>query len=288
MRALIAALLVTVAAAPALASEPDEQERRSAILERMQEAREQRAQQRTERREEQRERAVQRVRPVRSDAAGDRAILRVERPERESRAAPRVLVQSPEQPQPAERRANRIKWIEAPRAGKTDSVAGWRARERRLDGALPAGEGPLAPSTRSRSTTPTERIARGGIQEQVGGHLRQSGVAAALADPAFAKRWRDNWRRDHRHDWRRHRDRHRSLFRFGYYYDPFGYHYRRFGPGYTIWPTYYSHRYWLNDPWQYRLPYVGGSYRWVRYWDDALLVDLRTGRVVDVIYDFFW
>ena len=296
MRALIAALLVTAAAAPALAAEPGEQDRRSPAVERVQEAREQRAQQRIERREAQRERVQQRVRSVRNDAAGDNGVLRVERPERLQRAprsSARVMVQAPEaeqrqQQRPAERRANRIKWIEAPKAGITDTVAGWRARERRLDSVSPARQGPLAPTARSRSTTPTQRIARGGIQEQVGGQLRRSGVAAALADPAFARRWREDWRRDRNHDWRRHRDRNRSLFRFGFYYDPFGYHYRRFGPGYTIWPTYYSSRYWLHDPWQYRLPYVGGSYRWVRYWDDAVLVDLRTGRVVDVIYDFFW
>jgi hypothetical protein len=36
------------------------------------------------------------------------------------------------------------------------------------------------------------------------------------------------------------------------------------------------------------LPPVYGPYRWVRYWDDALLVDVRSGRVVDVIHNFFW
>jgi hypothetical protein len=28
--------------------------------------------------------------------------------------------------------------------------------------------------------------------------------------------------------------------------------------------------------------------RWIRYYDDALLVDIRDGYVVDVIHDFFW
>ena len=30
------------------------------------------------------------------------------------------------------------------------------------------------------------------------------------------------------------------------------------------------------------------GHRWVRYWDDALLVDTWTGQVVDVIHSFFW
>ena len=39
----------------------------------------------------------------------------------------------------------------------------------------------------------------------------------------------------------------------------------------------------------YRLPYrAAGHVRWVRYWDDALLVDIYTGEVVDVIHNFFW
>ena len=46
--------------------------------------------------------------------------------------------------------------------------------------------------------------------------------------------------------------------------------------------------YWLNDPWQYRLPPAYGPYRWVRYYNDALLVDIYSGQVVDVIYGFFW
>ena len=51
---------------------------------------------------------------------------------------------------------------------------------------------------------------------------------------------------------------------------------------------YYGSSYWLNDPWQYRLPPAYGPYRWVRYWDDALLVNIYTGEVVDVIHNFFW
>ena len=51
---------------------------------------------------------------------------------------------------------------------------------------------------------------------------------------------------------------------------------------------FFGSRYWINDPWRYRLPEVYGPYRWVRYYDDVLLVDIYSGEVVDVIYDFFW
>ena len=101
-------------------------------------------------------------------------------------------------------------------------------------------------------------------------------------------RWSQHWRNDGRYDWRRYRDRHRSIFRIGFYYDPFGWNYRRFGIGSYMYPAYFGSRYWINDPWQYRLPPAYGPYRWVRYHNDALLIDTWTGEVVDVIYGFFW
>ncbi|MEG8047084.1 RcnB family protein [Sphingomonas aerolata] len=36
------------------------------------------------------------------------------------------------------------------------------------------------------------------------------------------------------------------------------------------------------------MPEAYGPYRWVRYYNDALLVDLDSGRVVDTVYDIFW
>jgi len=100
--------------------------------------------------------------------------------------------------------------------------------------------------------------------------------------------WSTNWRHNDRYDWRRWRDRHRSSFHIGVYYDPFGWNYRPYQIGWRLWPSYYSSRYWINDPWQYRLPYAPPGYVWVRYWDDAILVDRWSGEVVDVIQNFFW
>ena len=97
-----------------------------------------------------------------------------------------------------------------------------------------------------------------------------------------------HWRNDHRYDWQNHRRHHRSLFHLSFYYDPFGWNYRPYQVGWRLWPSYYSSNYWLNDPWQYRLPYAPPGMRWIRYYDDALLVDTWNGEVVDVIYNFFW
>ena len=103
------------------------------------------------------------------------------------------------------------------------------------------------------------------------------------------RRWdRDSWRHDRRYDWRRWRERNRSLFHIGLYIDPFGWGYNRWGIGSRLYPHYYRSSYWISDPWRYRLPEVYGPYRWVRYHDDALLIDTWSGEVVDVIYNFFW
>lgn len=100
---------------------------------------------------------------------------------------------------------------------------------------------------------------------------------------------RNAWRHNDRYDWRSYRDSHRSVYRIGRYYAPYyGYSYRRIGIGFTLGSLFYGNRYWIDDPWYYRLPEVYGPYRWVRYYDDVLLVNIYTGEVVDVIYDFFW
>ena len=102
--------------------------------------------------------------------------------------------------------------------------------------------------------------------------------------------WNNGWRNDHRYDWQHHRNSYRNVYRAPRYYNPYGYGsgYRRFSIGFQLDALFFGSRYWISDPWQYRLPPAYGSYRWVRYYDDVLLVDLRTGRVVDVISDFFW
>lgn len=104
------------------------------------------------------------------------------------------------------------------------------------------------------------------------------------------RRW-DNrgWRNDNRYDWHRYRSANRSIFSIGRYYAPYrSYSYSRLNIGFRLGSLFYSNRYWINDPWHYRLPPAYGPYRWVRYYDDALLVDIYTGEVVDVIHNLFW
>jgi Ni/Co efflux regulator RcnB len=99
--------------------------------------------------------------------------------------------------------------------------------------------------------------------------------------------WNTNWRNDRRYDWRDHRRHHRSLFHFGIFIDPFGWDYQPFGIGYRMWPAYYGNQYWI-DPGLYGLPYPPPGCVWVRYWNDAILVDTYSGTVIDEIPGFFW
>lgn len=101
--------------------------------------------------------------------------------------------------------------------------------------------------------------------------------------------WNRGWRNDRRYDWQRWRYSNRNVYRLPAYYAPYrGWNYSRFSIGFMLQPLFYSQRYWIGDPWQYRLPAAPYGTQWVRYYNDVLLVDTYTGEVVDVIYDFFW
>lgn len=101
--------------------------------------------------------------------------------------------------------------------------------------------------------------------------------------------WNHDWRRDNRYNWTGWRNTHRDTFRVGRYHPPYrDYSYRPLGIGFYLDSMFFGSSYWIADPWQYRLPPAYGPYRWVRYYDDALLVDIYSGEVVDVLRDFFW
>jgi len=87
-------------------------------------------------------------------------------------------------------------------------------------------------------------------------------------------------------DWRGWRDHNRNLYARGSWRAPF--RYTAFRPGVRIGAAYYGPRYVIADPWRYRLPPAAGYQRWVRHYDDLLLVDVRRGVVVRVLHNFYW
>lgn len=94
-------------------------------------------------------------------------------------------------------------------------------------------------------------------------------------------------RRDYgRDDWRGYRQGHRDLYAGGNWRAPF--RYNSFRPGVRIGAPYYQQRYWIADPYRYRLPRAAGYQRWVRHYDDVLLIDTRRGVVLDVLRGFYF
>lgn len=91
-------------------------------------------------------------------------------------------------------------------------------------------------------------------------------------------RWRDN-------DWSSYRRYNPRLYARGNWRAPF--RYTRFGVGARIAPAYYGSAYWIRDPWRFRLPVAGVGRRWIRHYNDVVLVDYRRGRVVRVIPAFY-
>ncbi len=97
---------------------------------------------------------------------------------------------------------------------------------------------------------------------------------------------RDRNRRWGNDDWRENRGRNRTLYSGGNWRAPF--RYNSFRDGGRIAPTYYGRSYWIADPWRYRLSQPVGYQRWVRHYNDVLLVDTRRGQVVRVIRNFYY
>jgi len=103
------------------------------------------------------------------------------------------------------------------------------------------------------------------------------------------RNWDRGWRNDRRYNWLGFRQSNRVIFAPGPYFAPFsGHFYRPVGIGFFLDPLFFQPRFFLNDPWAFRLPSAGNRFRWVRYYDDVLLVDIFTGEVVDAIENFFW
>lgn len=93
-------------------------------------------------------------------------------------------------------------------------------------------------------------------------------------------------RHEDREDWRDYRAQNRAIYARGGWKAPFAY--QRFRAGAQLRPAYYGSRYYIANPGHYRLPPAVGMNRWVRHYDDALLVNVRTGRVTQVISGFYW
>lgn len=94
-----------------------------------------------------------------------------------------------------------------------------------------------------------------------------------------------DYRGGRRDDRRAYRQGDRDPYRGGNHRAPF--RYQTFRPGVRIGAPYYQQRYVMANPYRYRLPRAVGYQRWVRHYDDVLLIDTRRGVVLDVLRGFY-
>jgi hypothetical protein len=300
---LFSLLLATTVATPALAERPGHGDRAAAREERQadrSEARPQRSEARQDRSE---------VREQRSQARDERPMFREQRMEAPQQSMGAQQNEAPVREIVRERLVRQQRQANVNERGRptlgdeqvgSDSVRDWRQRQRdvvqqQIDRRQQSREviqqqvEQRAQRGDVRQQRIEQRVERTRFRPPVGARPDRPAPAPETAvRDTHHSRWRTDWRHDRRYDWRDHRRHHRSIFHLGIYFDPFGWGYHRYGIGWRLWPSYYSSNYWLTDPYMYRLPYAPWPYKWVRYYDDALLVNTYTGQVVDVIYDFFW
>lgn len=77
-------------------------------------------------------------------------------------------------------------------------------------------------------------------------------------------------------------------FRTTPYRRPAHWYYRQWSYGSILPAAFWARDYWLTDYWQYGLPDPPYGYVWVRYASDALLVDVSSGRILQVYYSLFY
>ncbi len=142
------------------------------------------------------------------------------------------------------------------RIGRTEAAC-----SHRFPAARPAGPpacGPLA-ERRRRRTAHTHRVRRGRTRRPVSPHRPGAGRPPnfrPIPGPAFRY--------------------------------PHGYRYRRWTVGLFLPAVFFSSYYYYNDYWRLGLGAPPYGYRWVRYGPDLLLVEVRSRRVVDVVYGAFY
>jgi hypothetical protein len=278
-KALFGLLMATALVAPAMAQEAEMPESYRRMAERNQADADRQAQREAQRAERQAERAQQRMERQAEQPRAERREERMERREerierrgddgqsifrreqrqerREDRQEQRAVQQNLEIQAQQNAERERRRGERAQRVYPADMPESYRRQWDRNERAV-------------RQQERRERIER---REDRRDDRRWSDGGSNWGDSRNQRRWDRRWRQDNRYDWQRYRYTNRSIFRPGPYYSPYRNHgYSRFSIGITLGRDYYSNRYWINDPWQYRLPQPYPGTRWVRYYNDVLLV----------------
>lgn len=126
-------------------------------------------------------------------------------------------------------------------------------------------------------------------RQEVREEKRELNQAKRYGDRSDIREERGEYRdakREYREDWRDYRQKNRNAFRGTRFNAPF--RYRTFSDGVSIGSSYYAPRYRVSNYQNYRLPQPGRYQTYVRHYNDVLLVNTRTGRVVRAYRGFYW
>lgn len=102
--------------------------------------------------------------------------------------------------------------------------------------------------------------------------------------------WRNQRNQNARSNWQQYRHNYNSprRYRVGAYHGPRNFQYRRWSYGERLPSAYYARSFWLLNAISYGLFSPPPGLIWVRYGDDALLIDQYTGEIIQVRYDVFY
>ena len=118
------------------------------------------------------------------------------------------------------------------------------------------------------------------------GFDRRGGAGWARGDQRWDRHDHDEWHEGR--SWS-YRGRTFEAFHVRPYYWPSGYGYRTWREHEYLPFVFLNATWFLNNYYYYDLPAPPYGYRWVRYGPDALLVNVYTGEVMDVVYGvFYW
>jgi Ni/Co efflux regulator RcnB len=116
-------------------------------------------------------------------------------------------------------------------------------------------------------------------------YARPAGAGSPAASPT---RWDRGWRQDPQYGWQGLRLRNAGLFRLPDFVTPYpDAAYSRPALGSRLRARFYEMDHWVARPEQYGLPEPPAQAEWIRYYEDVLLVDFRSGVVMDAVHDFF-
>lgn len=135
-----------------------------------------------------------------------------------------------------------------------------------------------------------------GMQMQQGMGAHYQGGGPAIAHPSYQhdsrgfgirpQNWNNRPRNFDRRDYQRN-FRAAHPFHWGQYHRPPGWYYRRWVFGEILPAIFWTRDYWIDDFWMFDLPIPPFGYEWVRYGNDALLINTYTGEILEVEYGVF-